>query len=169
MINNLGLFITHHIFLTEDQFRELIEEKTTSTLAHCVPTWVDAKTGKNSEPSQEIFCKYKLINSKEKNNEINVIKNKEFEIYVPQSDWKPPENIDFEAISSWKSEERMKFLKERDKWWFNNPKLPDSRDLENGYLRFEIKIKSLKIFDKDYSVQHIIEISRINKLLESFC
>lgn len=167
-MNNLAFFATHNLFLTENQIDDLVGGSSVRVIGHSVPVWVDAKTGKTTEPACEIFCEYVLNNSSEKSNDIEMIAKKGYKIFLPNSiPWTPPPEINFEEISSINSEERMLVMKERDKWWFNNPKPPDVNDLKKGYLRFEIKKTKLKVNRKEYSAQHIIEIANIDRLFRS--
>lgn len=167
-MNNLALFLTHYIFLTKDQINLILEKNTIEVIGHCVSVWINAQTGLTTEPAPEIFCSYKIHNSEQKNREIELIPKKGYEIFLPnKNDWTPPPPLDFEKMSLWPSEEREVVLKERDRWWFKNPKPPDVVDLKNGYLRFEVKKTGQKILRKEYSSQHIIEISNWSRLEES--
>jgi hypothetical protein len=167
-MNNLALFVTHNLFLTEDQIVELLAGKTVGLIGCCVPVWVDAKTGRTNEPASEIFCEYLIHNSQDKQKDIDIIKKKGYEIFVPNSDeWKNPPELDFEKISLMNSEDRMAFLKERDKWWFNNPRPPNVENLRGGYLRFEVKKTKQKVQRKEYSAQHVIEIAKLKRLEDS--
>lgn len=168
MGNNLGLFITHHVFLTDAQKAALMSEKRVSCIGHCVPVWVDAKTGKTTEPAKEIFCRYDVLNIEEKTGDISLLDGVGYQIWLPKaSSWTPPPPIDFEAMSTWTEEKRAEFLKERDAWWFSNPKPPDAEDVFRGYLRFEVKKQGLKIGRRSYSAQNIVEIASTNRLVES--
>lgn len=168
-MNNLAWFVTHNLFLTKEQIDELLIDHSSVEVIGCsVPVWVDAKTGKTTEPATEIFCKYAIHNSSEKDVDIELLPKIGYKIFLPQlRNWDPPDLIDFEKISHLTSEERFVFLKERDKWWFNNPKPPSVEDLKNGYLKFEIKKVKQKIVRKEYSAQHVIELSTIKRLEES--
>jgi hypothetical protein len=167
-MNNLALFVTHHIFLTKDQMNLSLEQNTIETIGYCVPVWVDAHTGMTTEPASEVFCHYKIYNSKERNRDIEFLPKKGYEIFLPnKNDWLPPPLLDFEKMAVWSSEEREVILKERDRWWFKNPKPPDVEDLKNGYLRFEVKKTNQKILKKIYSAQHVIEISEWSRLEKS--
>lgn len=167
-MSNLALFITHHIFLTKDEIELLLNKNTIETTGHCVPVWINAKTSKTTEPGVEVFCYYRIHNSIEKHMAIEKMPKKGYEIFLPQNiSWKPPPDIDYEKISSLSSEERQELMRERDKWWFNNPRPPCSENLKNGYLRFEIKKTDQKIYGKNYSSQHIIEIADVERLKKS--
>lgn len=167
-MNNLALFVTHHLFLTEDQIAELISGVVIEAIGHCVPVWVDAKTGKTTEPAAEVFCYYKVHNSKEKSCGVELVPKKGYEIYIPSaSSWTPPEDLDFNKMAEMTSEERQAVLKSRDKWWFNNPRPADSENLKSGYLRFEVKKAKQKTGRREYSVQHIVEIASLSRLESS--
>lgn len=168
MINNLGLFITHHVFLTDEQISELAVGNSVCCIGHCVPVWIDAKTGKTTEPAKEVFCQYRLFNDEGKSRMVECEKAKGYSLWLPKSkDWSPPDEIDFEEMSGWTSERRAEFLKQRDAWWFSNPRPPDIEDLSRGYLRFEVKVTDLKVGRRKYSVQHMVEISKTERLIQS--
>lgn len=168
MTNNLGLFVTHHVFLTDDQMASVLSGERVSCVGHCVPVWVDAKTGRTTEPASEVFCRYEIFNSAEKSNEVVPLPGVGYELWLPKAHaWVPPPEIDFESMADWTSEKRAAFLKEREMWWFNNPRPPDAGDLSVGYLRFEVKKKDLKISRRSYSSQHMVELASINRLVDS--
>jgi hypothetical protein len=167
-MNNLALFVTHNVFLTEEQISSVVGGNSVETVGNCVPVWVDAKTGKTTEPASEVFCLYRIHNVKDRSCDIEMIPKMGYDLYIPGvADWKPPEEIDFKEMASWTSDERQVFLKERDKWWFNNPRPADSENLKAGYLRFEVKKTKQKVGRREYSAQHIIEIAAMSRLNES--
>lgn len=168
MTNNLGLFVTHHVFLTDEQIGLVVSGEQVSCVGHCVPIWIDAKTGKTTEPAKEIFCSYELFNSNLRRNEVVPVKGRGYELWLPKAaSWSPPPEIDFQQMAGMTSEERGVLQKERDMWWFNNPRPPDADNLSRGYLRFEVKTKDLKIGRRTYSSQHMVEIARLSRLLDS--
>jgi len=168
MTNNLGLFITHHVFLTDEQISELVSGSPVSCIGHCVPVWVDAKTGRTTEPAKEVFCGYGLFNSPDRLSAVELVKGRGYSVWLPRATgWKPPDPLDFGGMAEWSSEKRTEFLKERDAWWFNNPRPPDAEDLSRGYLRFEVKVTDLKAGRRKYSAQHIVEISSVDRLSAS--
>lgn len=166
MTNNLGLFVTHHVFLTDGEISKLFSGAAVSALGHCVHVWIDAKTGRNTEPAKEVFCNYNLFNEAEKTRAVEF--DRGYSVWLPRSaGWSPPEEIDFDSMADWSSERRGEFLKKRDAWWFNNPRPPDAEDLLRGYLRFEVKVTDLKVGRRKYSAQHVVEISHERRLVES--
>ena len=167
-MNNLALFVTHHLFLTEEQIAEVVSGKTVEAVGHCVPVWVDAKTGKTTEPASEVFCSYRIHNCREKSCDVDVVPKSGYDIYIPSvSPWYPPEDLDFEKMAGMTSEERQVILKDRDKWWFNNPKPPNAENLKSGYLRFEVKKTKQKAGRREYAAQHIVEIASLSRLEKS--
>jgi hypothetical protein len=165
-MNNLALFVTHNIFLTKDETETFISSGEIKVVGHCVPVWVDAKTGKTTEPASEIFCVYELFRGEEFA-EVEVIPRKGFLIKTPKSDWTGPEQIDYQKIGQMSSSDRQSYLKERDKWWFNNPKPQDIENLQNGYLRFEVKKMKQKTGGRSHSAQHVVEIADVSRLRDS--
>lgn len=167
-MNNLALFVTHNIFLNKNEIDLLSNGKSIKTIGHCVPVWVDAKTGKTTEPAGEIFCRYTIHNTIKKQKEIKIINKKQYEIFVPnKNEWKSPEKVDFNKLSLMSSEERQIFIKKREKWWFDHPKPPCIDNLKNGYLRFEIKKIKRKIENVTFSAQHVVEMAEMSRLEKS--
>lgn len=167
-MSNLALFVTHNIFLTKEQIEEVLNKTSIKVIGHCVPVWIDAKTGKTTEPASEVFCTYEINNDETKNRDIVFVPQEGFEIFLPnKADWTPPPEIDFESLATLSSEDRQLFLKKRDKWWFDNPKPQGLDNLKNGYLRFEVKKTNQKIKRKEYSAQHVIEIATWDRLKNS--
>lgn len=165
-MNGIALFATHNIFLTEEESIKVWEGQTVSTIGHCVPVWVDAKTGKTTEPAKEMFCQYMLHKSHESEREVRVMNRKGYEILIPgRSQWSPPPPPDYEKLSVWPSEERMSMMREMDKWWFSNPRPPDAENLKNGYLRFEYK--KIQEGKKKHHEQHVVEIAFWRYLIDS--
>lgn len=167
MVNNLGFFVTHHVFLTDDQIESLVSGVSVSCVGHSVPVWVDAKTGKTTEPAKEVFCSYEIHNSAERTNDVDVIEGAGYSLWLPRAKWSPPPEMDFESMADWDEARRAEFLKDRESWWFNNPRPPDADNLSRGYLRFEVKKKDLKMGRRKYSSQHIVEVSKVGLLLAS--
>ena len=168
MPNTLALFATHHLFLTDDEILRASSGESVPCMGHCVPVWVLAKAGKTTEPAKEVFCSYELSVVDEGAGVVELIEGRGYRVMMPRNTgWKPPEEIDFAEISTWTSEMRADFIGERELWWFNNPRTPDVENLRRGYLRFESKNQGMKIGRRKYSVQHVVEISSINRLLES--
>jgi hypothetical protein len=102
-MNNLALFVTHHLFLTEEQITEVVSGRTVEAVGHCVPVWVDAKTGKTTEPASEVFCSYRIHNCREKSCDVDVVPKSGYDVYIPNvSAWRPPEDLDFEKMNQYK-------------------------------------------------------------------
>lgn len=168
MTNSLALFVTHHVFLTEDQISGVASGSAACCDGHCVPVWVDAKTGRTSEPANELFCAYRVFNSPDRSGDVECEEGVGFSVWIPRpAEWKPPKEIDFGELASWDEARRAEFLKERDAWWLANPRPMDVQNLVSGYLRFEVKKKDLKVGRRKYSVQHVVEISSVSRLVGS--
>ena len=165
---NTALFVTHSVFLTEEQIEKVVSGEGVESIGHCVPVWVDAKTGRTTEPAKEIFCLYLVNNSSDNERDVKLLPRKKgYEIFIPNSSkWSPPPPVDYEKISVWSSEDRMALMSEMDKWWFSNPKPMDASNLSRGYLRFDTR-KTNKMGKKTYSEQHVVEISSWGRLFES--
>lgn len=166
-MNNIALFVTHSVFLTKDQILELGDKGVVESVGHCVPVWVDAGTGRTTEPSEELFCMYRLMASDESERDVNVMPRKGYEIFLPRiSEWSPPPHVDYEKMSEWSSERRMLLMSEIEKWWFSNPRPHDMENLRNGYMRFEVRKNGQKEA-KDYPEHHVVEIAEEGRLLGS--
>ena len=59
-MSNLILAISHNIFITEDQEKEILERNPVELMGVSVPVW--HHSGKSSEPAKEVFCKYFIHN-----------------------------------------------------------------------------------------------------------
>lgn len=165
-MNNIALFVTHNIFLTEEEASKVADGHAVSTTGHCVPVWVDAKTGNTTEPAKEVFCQYIVNNSSESEREVRVVPKKGYEIFIPKrSGWEPPAGVDYEKIAVWPSEERIALFKEMERWWFSNPKPMDAEDLRRGYIRFETK--KTESGKKKRHEQHVVEIALWSRLISS--
>lgn len=168
MSNNLALFVIHYVFLTDDEVSSVAGGGSHACVGHCVPVWVNAKTGATTEPAREVFCIYEIVGGGDGPGDIELLPGEGYRIRMPRaSNWNPPEEMDFDSMAEWTPEMRAEFMKERDSWWFNNPKPPSVEDLSGGYLRFEVKKHDLKIGRRKYSAQHVVEISTIGGLRNS--
>jgi hypothetical protein len=168
MVNKLALFVTHNIFLTNNQLDELIDKNSLEITGVSVPVWVNASNGKTTEPALEYFCKYEIINDLDKQESIEIIDKKGYRIYLPQSDWEPiKDSLD---LSNSSEEERKSYEKKMNKWWEKNPEPQSLKTLKKSkYFRTQIK-KLDEEFDKlsyKVDVQHIIEIKTMESLIES--
>lgn len=166
-MNNIALFVTHSVFLTEDEAKSLASGGTLETTGHCVPVWVEAKTGRTTEPANEIFCLYRINNLEGSERDVKILPRKGYEFFLPHcSSWKPPPAPDYEKMSVWPSEDRVALMKELDRWWFSNPRPPDASDVGRGYLRFDIRRSEGK-GNKHHQEHHVVEISTWPRLLDS--
>jgi hypothetical protein len=168
MSNNLALFVTHHVFLTDHEISMAVCGRSLRKIGHCVPVWVDAKTGKTTEPAKEVFCDYHLAGISGSSGEVKLEGDATFRIMLPNAGaWEPPQELDFAEMAEWTSEMRIEFMNKRDAWWFSNPRPPDFQDLARGYLRFEVRKQDLKLGRRKYSAQHVVEIASEKRLLDS--
>lgn len=166
-MNTIALFVTHSVFLTDEQIKKVVDGERIESVGHCVPVWVDAKTGNTTEPAKEIFCSYAVQCSSGDERDVRPVQKKGYEIFIPKSSsWSPPEALDYEKIALLPSEERMALNSSVDHWWFSNPRPMDASDLARGYIRFDVK-RSNKIGSKNYSEQHVVEIAGWKRLLDS--
>lgn len=76
----LTLFIVHNVFLKDEEFDNLIENKKIQTQGVSLPVWYFK--GNTSEPAEEVFCNYTISF----NNELESIRKKEdgYEINISE-------------------------------------------------------------------------------------
>lgn len=165
-MNNLALFATHNIFLTENEISKVVGGEEIRVVGCCVPVWVNAKTGKTTEPASEIFCDYVVVPGEDGGN-VEFIPRRGFKIMLPKTDWSGPDEVEYEEVAKMTSAERAALMKIRDKWWFNNPRPQDIDNLRRGYLRFEVKRLKEKNSRGSYSVQHVVEVASMDRLVGS--
>jgi hypothetical protein len=171
MINKLALFITHNIFLTNDQIEELFNNNYIKTIGVSVPVWINAKNAKTTEPALEFFCEYEIINDKNEKEDVQIIEKKGYKIFMPNSNWKSPKPNNIQELCDMSQEERVAYEKKRDKWWKEHPEPMNIDNLKkSNYFRMQIKK-----LDQDFNklkncivdVQHAIEIKTIDSLMKS--
>ena len=166
MTNNIALFVTHSIFLTKCQIGLLDSGEIVEVVGHSVSVWVDATTGRTTEPGEELFCLYRLHNSKNSDRDVVPIPRRGYEVFLPgASGWVIPK-FDTEKIAEWTSERRVPFLREVENWWFLNPKPHDMESLKNGYMRFEVRKNSGK-GSKSHPEHHVVEVAEMDRLTRS--
>jgi hypothetical protein len=170
MPNKLALFVTHNIFLTNNQIEDLLSKNFIKIVGVSVPVWINPKNAKTTEPALEIFCKYEFEKTKEEFADITFI-NEGYKIFLPTPKWKPPKLINFEELSNLSEKERANYEKKREKWWRENEE-PMSIDSLKTSKYFRMQIKKLdQIFDKIdnclVDVQHTIQIKTIESLEKS--
>lgn len=167
-MNNIALFLTHNIFLNQNQIDVLFKKNKIKTLGMSVPVWVNAKTSKTSEPAEEVFCNYEIEISDK--NDIQLIKNG-YKISLQLLSKKEAEKINYEKLAALTEKERKEYLNARDRWWKKNSQQMRIENIkECEYFRIEIKKMEQKFEEiSKYNVdcQHIIEIKSIKKLQQS--
>lgn len=170
MPNKLALFVTHNIFLTNNQIEDLLKNNFLNAFGVSVPVWINPKNAKTTEPAMEIFCEYELENTQEEFGDVKFTSSG-YKIFLPNPKWKLPKSIGLEELSSLSEEERKVYEKKRDKWWKDNEKPMSTNNLKTSkYFRIQIK-KLDQIFDKIENclvdIQHTIEIKTIESLEKS--
>lgn len=170
MPNKLALFVTHNVFLTNNQIEELLKNQIIKTFGVSVPVWINPKNAKTTEPALEFFCEYEIQNTKEEFGDV-IFFEKGYKILLPNPKWKPPKKMNLEDLVSLSEKERINYEKKRDKWWKENPR-PMSLENLNKSKYFRTQIKKLdQIFDDLENclvdVQHTIEIKTVESLISS--
>jgi hypothetical protein len=167
MVNKLALFITHNIFLTNNQINELIENNTLECFGVSVPVWISAKNAKTTEPASEVFCSYQIVNDKNFEQDIEITK-KGYKIFFPNANWKPPKPmIDMSEMTQ---EERAYHERKRDRWWQKNSEPMNIKTFKKSkYFRMQIKKLDQKIdkINADIDIQHTLEIKTLDCLVSS--
>ena len=167
-MNNIALFLTHNIFLDQNQIDVFFKKNKIKTLGMSVPVWVNAKTSKTSESAEEVFCNYEIEISDK--NDIQLIKNG-YKISLQILSKKEAEKINYENLATLTEKERTEYLNARDRWWKKNSQQMRIENIkECEYFRIEIKKMEQKfeeISKHSVDCQHIIEIKSIKKLQQS--
>ncbi len=160
----LTLSISHSIFLTLSQRYSLIDSQPVEIVAHNIPVWYFH--GSTSEPAVEVFCKYKLLNDREKDYYVNFSGNS-YEINLPNL---PKE---FKKARRLTNDEWRKLSKKQLDDWYSAAKTPPSvLDLQSeavggsGYLHFKCFDK-MKKNGRLISIVHNVEIDTMHNLVES--
>lgn len=155
----LILSILHNIFLDKEQIDSLLEKEEIETIGVSLPVWY--YKGNTSEPAEEVFCKYKITNKKDKKESVTVFKNG-YVINLPKISDDYVEKTLTEIELSKMTEEEL------NKWNEENPKQVNIKDLisDKGQVVFK-QFNKKKQKDKLTNFVHTVEISKIEKLMNS--
>ena len=154
------LSIMHNIFLTREERYALHEGEDITTVGISLPVWF--RKGSTSEPAEEVFCEYTIINEVE--TKPLQAKKSGYIINVPQL----PEDYEPRELSNekwWKMSP-----KERVKWYGNNPVpvsskcLLDLVDFGTKHLSFKIT-QNASESESSFNILHFI-IIRDQKAIE---
>lgn len=149
------LSIIHNIFLTRKERYAIHEGKKVTTVGVSLPVWF--RKGSTSEPAEEVFCEYTIINEAE----VKPIQAKKngYIINVPQLPG------DYEPRSLTNKKWRKMSLKERADWYNKNPvpvsskSLLDLIDLGSKHLSFKItQDADASESEVDFNILHFIVI-----------
>lgn len=158
----ITLAISHNIFLTRQQRYDLYNKQVIETIGVSVPVWF--ANGTTSEPANEVFCKYKLINNTEQTG-IEFVK-RGYDICLPQIE------TNYKLIEP-TTDEWLKMTDiEKEKWFqetqkpLNCKNLLDLCDGGSEYLYYRTHQKKI-IKNMETHVVHFIEIKTIESLLNS--
>ena len=154
----LVLSIMHNVFLTKEEIEKLLEQKEIETIGVSVPVWYFK--GDTSEPTEEVFCKYKLKIT-DKKESVSVLKNG----YVINLQNLPD---DYEEQALTPEELQKMSAEELGEWQAKNPKIANIKKLlkEDGKTNFRQFAKK-KQNGKPTSLVHVVEINQMNRLLKS--
>ena len=162
---NLTLSIIHHVFLTREERYKLIKGHPVETVGVNSPIW--SSNDFTTEPAEEIFCKYTLVND----GTTTIYPSGTVErcqdgylVTVPSKAkaFRRPNN------ETW----RKMLPEEREQWYesHNSPpnfkKLLDIKDGGAEYLRFQFH-KTMRYKEHEVNVFHYIEIKDIGILNDS--
>lgn len=123
-MNKLSLSVSHHLFLSREQRYSIHNKEPVETIGASIPVWF--YKGTTSEPAEEIFCRYILVNEGKK----CILSDLEgYTINLPSipDDWERPElsNDEWRTMSQ----------KQKEKW-YEKYKRPESSldllDLQDG-------------------------------------
>lgn len=155
----LVLSILHNIFLSKEQIDSLLEKEEIEIIGVSLPVWY--YKGNTSEPAEEVFCKYKITNKKDKKESVTVLKNG-YVINLP----KLPDNY----VEKTLTEKELSTMTEKDldKWNKENPRQVNIRDLISEKDRVLFKqFVNKKQKDKSTNFIHTVEISKMERLTNS--
>jgi hypothetical protein len=144
------LSVSHYIYLNKSQRYDLHNGKEISVIGISVPVWFDK--GNTTEPAQEYFCKYKLINDKSDAGVKQI--DEGFSLVMPY----------FEIVDEKNTTEEMKKIVQR--------KLGTTESLldvsDGGIEISEFKVyQKLQIENELYHLIHFVEIKAIDILLDT--
>ena len=142
------LTVSHYLYLTKEQRYSLNEGEDINIVGICVPVWFSK--GNTSEPAQEIFCKYKIQNTRQG---VNIKQNDNgFTIIMPN----------LEADDS-VNEELMKTAQNK---IGTSESLLDLADGGKEFSEFKLYQK-LQVNDELHHLIHYIDISPIEVLTKT--
>jgi len=159
-MSNLILAISHNIFITEDQEKEILERNPVELIGVTVPVW--HHSGRSSEPAKEVFCKYFIYNEKS-DFPIERFKNG-YKINIPQL---PEGYKQYKPLT----DEEWRGMTEKDLGdWYDKTKPPTNAELlrDKGclfYVQYDKFIFKKKLVD----IIHNVCIQPEHILLESLC
>jgi hypothetical protein len=163
---SLSVAVEHFVHLTREQRYALHNGETIKCVGHSVPVWNDK--GKTSEPAQEVFCYYTLLN--DKTSPVTVKQHKDgYEINLPQlppNYVKPPVIAD-ELWRMWKPEDKEKYWK-KFKVPVSSQNLLDIKDGGSEVLGFG-QVERANLKGEPVNLIHYIRIATRESLIESLC
>lgn len=139
----------------------LVNEQSIKTIGVCLPIWSFNKG--TSEPGEEVFCEYEIINNEEK--PIETFKNK-YKIYLPDYCRKITQIITNKQQFNSLSEEDRKLCKKVNGQMLlvKKPNLFEEDNSEIVYHEYE----KVKIKDFVKVITHTVSIKQIKCLFDSF-
>jgi hypothetical protein len=157
----LGLLISHNLFLTQNQRYTLVRGNPITVVGVSLPVWFTNKTGKSTEPANEVFCNYKIS---VKNGPLAMCVENGYDINLPpRNKSKKPTDDEWKQMSD----------DEKESWYNDNQtnnvdNLRDISDNGSEYLRLEEQKTMIVSENLIVSVVHILEIKKIEDLENSF-
>jgi len=160
---SLVLSVCHNVYLTKQERYDLHEGKDIEVVGVSIPIWFFK--GTTSEPGEEVFCKYFLVNNGNSDSFIHSLENG-YHINLPQ---KPngykPNNL---SNDTWR---KMTPL-QKDIWYRANIRpitatnLLDYKDGGNEFLKMNVIEEG---DEYPYPIRHYLEIKKMEDLTDSFC
>jgi len=158
-----GLLISHNLFLTRDQRYALIKGNPITVVGVSLPVWFTTKSGKTTEPANEVFCNYRIAN---KDGPLVTASENGYDINLPRS----PDDCETKPTNE---EWREMSFEDREKWYADNPStmtienLRDINDDGGEYLRIEEQ-KTLTLLPSGPTpIVHVVEIKTLETLGET--
>ena len=159
----LTLSIVHEVYLTKEERYVLAKGRPVETTGVSVPVWSSEEF--TTEPAEEIFCQYILLNN---NDPVSIDRTANgYLVTLPSLvGYKPP---NYPSNETWRSVPET--VREA---WYDKHKIPPSGknllDVQDGgsaYLRFKYR-KKMQHKDHFVNVFHYIELKDMKTLEDSF-
>ena len=148
------LTVSHYLYLSKKERYSLNDGNTVEVIGICIPVWFSK--GTTTEPAKEVFCKYKLNNTRETKVNIKML-DEGFELDMPYFD-----EEDQMHTSEFTKDEKQFIVKKIG----TSESLLDLKD--DGFEKAEFKLyQKLLAGNELHHLIHYIDIKPIELLLDT--